>query len=397
MPQHPSELRIADFSYSLPDDRIALKPAEPRDSSKLLCYKKGQIVDSVFNHLPNLLPTNSLLVLNETRVMPARLLFQKQTGAVIEIFCLNALNSSNPMLWHCMLGNVKKWNQDEVLELIDHQSGSYLHAKLIERNGSEGTVLFETNHKNAVHGFPEVLEQFGHIPLPPYIKRADNAEDRIQYQTVFAKVQGSVAAPTASLHFTDEVLNNMLGKGHSLTRLVLHVGAGTFLPVKSANMAGHTMHQEQIWIPKESIRQIKDHQGPIIPVGTTSARTLETLYWCGVKLHLKMELNSNELIGQWEAYDLPHSISREVALDAVLNWLEENQYQGLNGETSILLAPPYQWKLGDGLVTNFHQPESTLLLLVASLIGDSWKEIYSHALQNNYRFLSYGDSSFLQA
>lgn len=393
MPQHPSELRITDFSYTLPDDRIALAPVTPRDASKLLVYKKGAVAHFHFRDIAQLLDLDTMLVLNETRVMPARLLFEHDNH-VIEVFCLEVANPKAPFEWHCILGNVRRWKDQQPLLLNDEKTGYWLKAILLERNGGEGLVKFETNHPDAEAGMPVVLEAFGHIPLPPYIKRPDDFTDRERYQTVFAKYPGSVAAPTASLHFTEELMQQVMAKGVAMNQLVLHVGAGTFLPVKSDTMAGHRMHQEEIWVTREAIQRFLQHKGPIAAVGTTAARTLETLYWLGVKCHSGISFEF-DLLGQWEAYDLPNSLSRNEALNALLSYMERHDLQGIQGKTGILIAPPYAWKMVDMLVTNFHQPESTLLLLVASFIGDDWKKLYQDALSQAYRFLSYGDACLL--
>lgn len=395
---HPSELRIADFHYDLPQERIALHPLPQRDGSKLLQYRGGTISNHFFTELPQQLPADALLLFNNTRVVQARLLFHKDTGGVVEIFCLEpllpspevqlAMQAQGKTTWHCLVGNNKRWKGGSLqMQHADWQ----LTAERGEMRGDGHAIHF--SWLPAERTFAEVLEAFGNIPLPPYLHRAAEAEDTQRYQTVYARFDGAVAAPTAGLHFTPRVFEALEAKGVGRQELTLHVGAGTFKPVKAETMAGHDMHREEVVITRELVARLLSHSGPIIPVGTTSLRTLESLYWMGCML----EGSDSRLPepGQFTAYDHAGDLSAREALQKLLHWLEQRQQQEAIGYTALMIAPGYRFRLAHALVTNFHQPESTLLLLVAAAIGDDWKKVYAHALANEYRFLSYGDSSLL--
>lgn len=395
-------ISISDYTYTLPDDRIAKYPLEQRDASKLLLYQSGNIEDQTFSQLPDLLKPNDLLVFNNTRVIHARLLFRKNSGSVIEIFCLEPADGKEPLLafqekgmsrWKSLIGNAKSW-KEEYQQLSLEISGEILHLKAFmeERASDHFTVRFEWPGD---FSFSTIIEAAGKLPIPPYLKRATEAEDLIRYQTVYAQIEGSVAAPTAGLHFTQRTFDELRNQGVQTTQVTLHVGAGTFRPVKSETLAGHEMHAEKIYVSRYTIEKLLHHSiaGRIIAVGTTSMRTVESLYWYGVRL-----LSGGDerfQIEQWEPYSLEQNIAASDAFQAVLNLLRKNNLEVLSGSTSILIAPGYRFHTIGGLITNFHQPNSTLLLLIAAFVGNDWKKIYDHALLNNYRFLSYGDSSVL--
>jgi len=395
---HPRDLSIKDFTYALPNERIAQQPLAVRDGSKLLVYRNGDISDGVFRELPEQLPKNALLVLNRTKVVNARILFQRETGARIEVLCLSPLNGPVEQAisaqgsgeWNCFIGNAKRWKAGEVLTTTIE--GTALHA---ERSGQERIVF---TWEPAELTFAQVLERIGHVPLPPYMQRVDNDADKERYNTVFAKQEGSVAAPTASLHFSKDLLERLGQNGTKTTELVLHVGAGTFLPVKSERMADHHMHTEEIHIPLAALEVLHAQlgQGPVIPVGTTAMRTLESVYWHGEKLLAGIAGNEVD-IEQWDPYGhgTDQFSSTKKALEAVIEQVRSTDEHILRGRTGLLIAPGYTFRFANGLITNFHQPNSTLLLLVASFVGDDWRRIYEHALAQDYRFLSYGDGSLL--
>lgn len=396
---HPRELAITDFTYELPEERIAQQPLAERDASRLLVYRDGGIGDHVFRELPGLLPAGSLLVLNDTRVVNARIVMHRATGARIELLCLEpaegkpveqAFKEKGSSEWLCFIGNAKRWKDGEVLT-TSHDAVT-LKAR---RNGADRV---EFSWIPADLDFAQVLDRSGLVPLPPYMKRPATEPDRERYNTVFAKHEGSVAAPTASLHLTDRMLRELDADQIDVTRLTLHVGAGTFLPVSSERMEGHRMHREQVRVPLAALERIaaRSGSGQIIPVGTTALRTLESLYWHGVML-LQDRAGQQMDIDQWEPYahrsaDLP---TTQAALDRVIAQVRANGQQRLVGSTRLLIAPGYHFRFADALVTNFHQPQSTLLLLVAAFLGKDWHRVYDHALENGYRFLSYGDGSLL--
>ncbi len=401
--QHPSDISIEEFTYDLPQEKIAAYPLEQRDASRLLIFRAGEISESTFNKLPDFLEKESVLVFNTTRVVRARLNFLNSKGQAIEIFCLEpdsmrvelsgAMATQKTINWNCLVGNLKRWKEEE----LQLSAGDLtLKAKILEKQEQFVHVQFSWKPEHLT--FSEVLEGLGNIPIPPYLKRESEQIDQERYQTVYAKNAGSVAAPTAGLHFTPAVLRTL--EEHSVSSLfvTLHVGAGTFKPVKSETMQGHDMHAEWLDVSYETIDQLAGKQNrKVIAVGTTSLRTLESLYWMGLKVFYDADLSPEDIeIKQWEVYDLEaKTIPLTESLRALLNWMKKRNMKALVCHTQILIAPPYQLKVADGIITNFHQPKSTLLLLVAAVVGNKWKDIYHYALSHNFRFLSYGDSSLL--
>lgn len=389
------EIRIADYNYELPDERIAKFPLEKRDEAKLLTYAGGNISHTVFTELPALLPGNSLLVFNETKVIPARLLFRKDTGAAVELFCLEPLSPAGyeacfaaapSCEWRCIAGNSKRWKSGKLY----HPSGRHgLSAELLDKQADSMWVRFAWDGGAP---FAQVLEQCGVTPLPPYLKRDAVPEDTLRYQTIYARYNGSVAAPTAGLHFTQAVLGDLAQRGIASETLWLHVGAGTFRPVKSATIAGHVMHSEPFAVSRHALRNILKYAGNIIAVGTTSTRTLESLYFLGQQC---LYGQTPQTVAQWEAFTTSCKAAPQEALQALLQYMENHQLENLYATTQLLIAPPCPFRIVRGMITNFHQPQSTLLLLVSAFIGDDWRNVYRYALQNNFRFLSYGDSSLL--
>lgn len=402
---HPSQLQINDFTYDLPDDRIARYPLTERDLSKLLIYKEGTIATDVYRNLPQHLPDNAFLVFNNTKVIEARIMFQKSTGGTIEIFCLEpaagvevteAMTSRGAVRWTCLVGGAGKWKQPFLEKHLSTPQGDVL-LKAEKLKQEQGTFEIELSWDHPQFTFAELLHHAGILPLPPYLQRQSEAADYDRYQTVYARHEGSVAAPTAGLHFTPQLLHQLQEKGIRHQFVTLHVGAGTFQPVKSERMQDHPMHREWIEITKADIENLIQHvNDPVIPVGTTSLRTIESLYWMGVKAMLNPAATLQQLeVQQWEAYDLPlQTATAAEALKALLGWMEQKTDQ-LICHTQILIAPGYRLRIATALITNFHQPNSTLLLLVAALLGDDWKKIYEYALANDFRFLSYGDGSLL--
>ena len=402
---HPKDLLISDFNYDLPEDRIAKFPLAERDASKLLIYHRGKISEDVYKNLDQHLRPNSLLLFNDTRVIEARLLFQKPTGGVIEIFCLeppvqypditHALMQQGKVLWQCLIGGASKWKHGQVLEkkIQTKEKEIILTARYIEKKIDSFIIEFAWNETSL--SFAELLHLAGEVPLPPYIKRQPEKLDVERYQTIYAHHEGSVAAPTAGLHFTNDLLRKLKERNIETDFLTLHVGAGTFKPVKTQTMEGHEMHAEFMKISKKTIKKILANiSNNIIPVGTTSLRTIESIYWLGVKLKLGFE---NELeLDQWEPYELEkHSISSKDALEILLDFMNKKNIEQFITKTRIIIAPGYKVKLANALITNFHQPGSTLLLLVAAVVGNDWKKIYDYALKNNFRFLSYGEGCLL--
>lgn len=396
----PQAIKIRDYTYELPAYKIAEFPLTERDGSRLLVFRNGHMSDLRFRDIVDLIPADALLILNNTKVIEARLHFQKPTGGVIEVFCLEphllsieeALQRKSSVQWKCMIGGASKWKPGQVLnKTIQIKNGNLtLEARYITKETDNFVIEFSWNQSLY---FAEVLHAAGAIPLPPYIKRAAGEIDGDRYQTVFAAEEGSVAAPTAALHFTDELLQQIKQKAE-VDYVTLHVGAGTFKPVKSETIAEHQMHGEPFTVTKTLIESLLKHQ-TIVAVGTTSLRTLESLHWLGVKL-LTHKLN-NWNLEQWEAYDLmKEKITAKESLMALLNWMNDNGTNEMHCRTSLIIVPGYPIQIPNALVTNFHQPQSTLLLLVAAFIGEDWRNIYQFALDNNYRFLSYGDSSYLE-
>lgn len=387
-------ISISDFTYTLPDSKIAEKPLAKRDDSKLLVYNKGNISSEKFTSISNFLPQDSLIIFNDTKVVPARLHFSKTTGAVIEIFCLEQIEyhpEKKYAVWKCMVGNAKRW-KEESLSATTLVNGNevVLKAILASRNVDDFSVRFEWS---SGENFYDILEAFGNIPLPPYIKREVEEDDKIRYQTVYAKYQGSVAAPTAGLHFTDTVLQQLTEKNITKGFVTLHVSAGTFRPVKTDSVSEHTMHAERFVVTKNLIEQLISFEGKISCVGTTSVRVVESLYWIGTALIMKKE---NPLfVTQWQPYTDSNSVTVIDSLKAILAYMTDMNISQIEGYTSIIIVPGYTFKLCKALVTNFHQPGSTLILLVAAFVGDNWKNIYDYALNNEFRFLSYGDTSLL--
>jgi S-adenosylmethionine:tRNA ribosyltransferase-isomerase len=396
-------ISIKDYAYELPDARIAKYPLAERDQSKLLVWKNGNIQDTQFRNLPEHLPANSLLIFNNTKVIRARLHFQKETGAKIEIFCLDphdptdyqiAFQTTKSCIWKCMIGNQKKWKGERLKKIIwIDESEIELCAEQIDPETNKSLIRFSWN--NSEFEFSRIIENAGSLPIPPYLNRETEQSDLERYQTVYSKIKGSVAAPTAGLHFTEKVFDHLQDEGHELAELTLHVGAGTFQPVKSETISGHEMHSEHLYISRDFLNKLIHHFGKKIAVGTTSVRTLESLYWLGVQAWQNPELNIEDLkVSQWEAYrENGNSIQANQALKALVELLDKHQTDYLSASTQIIIAPGYQFRIVDGLITNFHQPQSTLLLLISAYLGGEWRAIYDHALANDYRFLSYGDSN----
>ena len=408
---------IDEYDYLLPDERIAKYPLKKRDSSKLLVYKNDTISTHTFADIARFLPENSLLIYNNTRVIQARLEFFKTTGARIEVFCLEpalpadyaqSLTSNEQCTWKCMVGNLKKWKDGALTKKVNINGRLIeFHAELIESNGNTHTIQFTWNNKEIL--FADILENAGELPIPPYLHRKTEESDLTNYQTVYSKIKGSVAAPTAGLHFTEDVFDSLKTKHIQTAEVTLHVGAGTFQPVKTRDVAEHEMHTEVIEIHKNTIELLLSNIGNIIAVGTTSVRTLESLYYIGLQLE-KSEPNPQHLsqgreeqenrinilhVSQWAPYEANKTITTEVALNNILNYLNKENRTALHAETQIMIKPGYQFKIVKGIITNFHQPKSTLLLLVSAFVNGKWKKIYDYAYKNDYRFLSYGDSSLL--
>ena len=399
------EIRIEDYNYSLPDERIAKFPLPKRDESKLLLYRNGEISESIFKHITDYLPQNSLMVFNNTRVIQARLLFQKETGARIEIFCLEPIEPHDYALifqetrrcsWTCLVGNLKKWKEGTLSKTIFIKDQPVVLTA--DKKKSHGdTHLIEFTWDNETYTFADILDVAGVLPIPHYLHRETEKSDLQTYQTVYSKIKGSVAAPTAGLHFTSEVLADIDARGIGREEVTLHVGAGTFKPVKSDTIEGHEMHTEFISVRRSSIERIKSNLGNIIAVGTTSVRTLESLYYMGVILDNNPEATSEDLVvKQWMPYDMNNNrLTAERSLQNILDYLDKHDADTLVTATQIIIAPGYEFKIVKGIVTNFHQPKSTLLLLISAFVKGNWKSIYEYALEHDFRFLSYGDSSLL--
>lgn len=401
MPMKKEEILIQDYTYQLPNERIAYHPLSKRDDSKLLVYKSGRITEDRFCHLAQQLPEGATLVLNNTRVIEARLFFTKPTGGVIEIFCLEpagqsmelSLQQQGSVEWQCMIGGASKWKPGQVLqkELTIDGETVVLEARYKGKVAEAFLILF--SWAPAELHFVQVLHAAGDIPLPPYIKRSTELVDKERYQTIFAKEEGSVAAPTAALHFTNAVFESLRQKDIHANYITLNVGAGTFKPVKTESIANHHMHSETFTVKREALEAIL-HASTVVAVGTTSLRTMESLHWLGVKL-LNGQLTDEWVLGQWEVYELDEAITYQQSTGAILQWMKENGVNELHCRTALLIVPGYQFKIPSAIITNFHQPQSTLLLLVAAFIGEDWKKVYAYALANEFRFLSYGDSSLL--
>ncbi|NDV78675.1 S-adenosylmethionine:tRNA ribosyltransferase-isomerase [Dysgonomonas sp. 511] len=400
---NPKEIHIEGYNYPLPDERIAKYPLARRDSSKLLVFKGGAITDSVFSSLPAYIPVGSTMVFNNTKVIQARLHFRKTTGALIEIFCLEPHSPHDYLLnfqqtqscsWVCLVGNLKKWKEGALVRVLDIGGKTVtVEANRLQWGGDAHIVEFRWDNRD--FAFSDLLEVMGELPIPPYLNRDTEDQDKETYQTVYSKIEGSVAAPTAGLHFTPEVFSSLKDKGVSIEEITLHVGAGTFRPVKSEQIKDHVMHSEFISVKRDIIESLLNSTGNIIAVGTTSVRTLESLYYLGALLENNADADLK--VAQWMPYDEANNcLPVKKALQNILDYLSRNNLGTLIADTQIIIAPGYRFKVVDGIVTNFHQPQSTLLLLISAFLGgDTWKNVYSHALDNGYRFLSYGDSSLL--
>lgn len=405
MSNKTQQIRIEEYDYPLPDERIAKFPLAKRDESKLLLYKDGQVSESVFKHIADYLPAGSLLVYNNTRVIQARLLFQKATGARIEVFCLEPAEPHDYALifqqtercsWICLVGNLKKWKDGFLTKKVTIQGEEViLSAEKKESHGDSHRIEFTWD--NPKYTFADLLDAAGVLPIPPYLHRETEKSDLVTYQTVYSKIKGSVAAPTAGLHFTPEVLADVDAHGIGREEVTLHVGAGTFKPVKSETIEGHEMHTEFISVRRSSIERIQKNLGKIIAVGTTSVRTLESLYYIGVKLASHPDATSEELVvNQWMPYEAENNrIPVAEALQHILDYLDRHQADKLVTATQIIIAPGYEFKVVRGIITNFHQPKSTLLLLISAFVKGNWRTIYDYAFSHDFRFLSYGDSSLL--
>ena len=403
---NPQEISINDYNYYLPEERIALHPLAQRDASKLLVYKDAIISETVYSKIDEHLPAETLLVFNNTKVINARIKFTKTTGAVIEVFCLEpygtiteystVMNAVNAVQWKCLVGGAAKWKEETLQkEITIGAEKIILSAKKLEKITE--AFIIEFSWLPASFSFAEIIEAAGDVPLPPYIKRTTDEEDTSRYQTIFAKHDGSVAAPTAGLHFTENIFEKLRLKNIQKAFVTLHVGAGTFKPVKAATMQEHEMHAEYIDVNIATIQNLQNNIGRIAAVGTTSLRTIESLYWFGVKVFNNKNLQTLSL-HQWDVYAdelVNNNCSAEEALGALLAWMKANNTQRIFTQTQILIAPGYRFRIANILITNFHQPKSTLLLLVAAAIGNDWKKMYNYALQNDFRFLSYGDGNLI--
>lgn len=385
------EIRISEYDYPLTDERIAKYPLAERDHSKLLVYRDGQVSEDVFYRIGDHIEKGSLLVYNNTRVIPARLVFHKESGARIEIFCLEPLQPRDYQLslsgttgctWKCMIGNLKKWKTGKLSLPL---GSTTLYAERLATLGNTYEVQFSWD--NTSIAFAQILDELGELPIPPYLNRPTEESDKTTYQTVYSRIKGSVAAPTAGLHFTEEVLDDLRQRGIQTTELTLHVGAGTFQPVKTEDANKHIMHTEIIAVPRKAIEDVLGNLGHIVAVGTTSMRTLESLYFIGA---------TNSLgVPQFAPYERDYQLSTEQALRNILSYLDQTKQDTLHAETQIMIRPGYEFHVVDQLITNFHQPKSTLLLLVSAFVKGDWHTIYDYALSHNFRFLSYGDSSIL--
>ena len=400
------EIRIEDFDYPLPDERIAKYPLTERDHSNLLHWQNGKIEQLHFYDLPDTLTRNDLLVYNNTKVIQARLHFQKETGAIIEIFCLEphspadynlVFQENKSCVWKCLVGNSKKWKEGALKQTMYIKDILFqLEATRIEseNEGMSHLVRFEWDNEDIL--FSDILAHFGELPIPPYLNRATEEQDKETYQTVYSKIDGSVAAPTAGLHFTMDVLRRLALNGLREDEITLHVGAGTFQPVKSEEIGGHPMHREIISIGKSTIEDLIASEGHIVAVGTTSVRTLESLYYLGCRIALNPD-NPDLMVEQWEPYENNYTLTTQEALQNIIDYLNHNHLSALNAATRIMIVPSFQFRIVNKIITNFHQPKSTLLLLISAFVGiDRWRKIYDFAMENGFRFLSYGDSSLLE-
>ncbi|OQX97496.1 MAG: S-adenosylmethionine tRNA ribosyltransferase [Bacteroidetes bacterium 4572_117] len=407
MQHNYKNIATKDYNYNLSDERIAKYPLENRDGSNLLYLEKNDIKKTKFKQLPDFLKADDLLVFNNAKVIQARLAFKKDTGANIEIFCLEpyapadynlSFQSTKKCEWKCMVGNLKKWKTGGNLQKqIEIDNCVYvIEAEKLTGDGATLVVGFSWQAVDGINNelsFADILEHIGKTPLPPYLNRKAEKLDKTRYQTIYAKQKGSVAAPTAGLHFTDKVFDDLKKAGVKKQELTLHVGAGTFRPVKSETIDGHEMHKEHFRVEKSFLQNLINAKGRIVAVGTTSVRTLESLYWLGVKLLTNSDIDHDLTVVQWEVYSLKTNTSLDESITSLIDYMEKNSLEYFDASTQIIIVPGYKFKVINGLVTNFHQPQSTLLLLIAAIVGDKWKEIYKYALANGFRFLSYGDSS----
>lgn len=403
MEQQIEQITISQYNYNLPDDNIAKYPLANRDESKLLVYRNGSITDAQFKDITEYLPHNSTLIYNNTKVIHARLHFKKESGAEIEIFCLEPISPSNytqafeattACRWSVLIGNQKRWKQGALLKTVVIGNETVTISATQNRESTTTDVTFEWDNPNVT--FAAILEAIGEIPIPPYLNRKSEECDKEIYQTVYSKIEGSVAAPTAGLHFTPQVLKKLSTIGVEREELTLHVGAGTFKPVKAYTIAQHKMHTELITASIQLINNLSTTYQHITAVGTTSVRALETLFHIGAKLTPQTPYNEVLYLTQWEAYDTPNNITRQQAFSNLKNYMEQNNITHISIKTQIIIVPGYKFRVVDNIITNFHQPQSTLLLLVSAFVDGNWEAIYKHALQNQYRFLSYGDASLLQ-
>lgn len=397
-------IKISDYNYPLPDERIAKFPLPARDQSKLLVYRHGEVSESVFTSLPDYIEPGELMIFNNTKVIQARLHFRKETGALIEIFCLEPVQPNDYALnfqqtshsaWLCMIGNLKKWKEGPLhREMTVKGKPLTLTATRGECHRTSHWIDFTWNNPEVT--FADILEMFGELPIPPYLNRETQESDKETYQTVYSKIKGSVAAPTAGLHFTQRVLDALQKKGADLEEVTLHVGAGTFKPVKSEEIEGHEMHTEYISVSRQTIEKLMAHGGRAVAVGTTSVRTLESLYYIGATISLNPDASQEELhVSQWQPYDTHPSLTVTEALQHISDYMNRHQIDALHTSTQIIIAPGYDYKIVKKMITNFHQPQSTLLLLVSAFVKGDWHTIYDYALAHDFRFLSYGDSSLL--
>ena len=398
------DINISEYDYPLPDERIAKYPVSERDTSKLLVYDGGSISTDVFRHVSGYIPAGSLMVFNNAKVIQARMHFRKATGARIEVFLLepylpadyeSILQAKGTCSWLCLVGNLKKW-KGETLSLSVKSNGQEIvvEATPKQRVGTSVVVEFNWNPDDMV--FADIIDLTGELPIPPYLNRQTEEGDKTTYQTVYSKIKGSVAAPTAGLHFTERVLNDIRSKGIDTTEITLHVGAGTFRPVKSEKIGEHDMHSEAFAVSKQTIEEILRHNCSVVAVGTTSVRTIESLYYIGVMLSENPLLEEEDVaVEQWQPYDREYTIDEKSALEAIVAWMNRHQLEVINTTTRIIIAPGYRFHYVKRLITNFHQPQSTLLLLISAFVGGDWRSIYTYALDNDFRFLSYGDSSIL--
>ena len=421
MSEDTKHICISEYNYPLSDERIAKFPLTERDHSKLLLYKHGEVSEDIFYNLPKHLPTGALMVFNNTKVIQARMHFRKETGALIEVFLMEPaqptdyelmFQTNHECAWFCMVGNLKKWKEGSLIRAFEIKGQKLTLTATMDRSkvqeqvgGTNHWIRFEWDNESI--SFAEILEAVGELPIPPYLNRATEESDKETYQTVYSKIKGSVAAPTAGLHFTDKVLNALDEHGVDREELTLHVGAGTFKPVKSKEIEGHSMHTEFVVVRRQTLEKLLMHACQAVAVGTTSVRTLESLYYMGVKLALSSDMAEKDLhVNQWEPYDLPHNaeglvevdgkaVTAEEAIRQLLDYLDKDGLNVLHSSTQIIIAPGYTYKIVKALVTNFHQPQSTLLLLVSAFVKGDWRKVYDYALSHDFRFLSYGDSSLL--